>query len=919
MRGVAIALLTELTRVGPLAVEDLAGRLGQPSAAVEQVLVDNDFVFEPTGPDQMWRVLSTESFGRALSLNRPLRQWQVEALQKWFLSGRAGVVEAVTGAGKTDVALAAIVEARRRGLAALVVVPDRQTADAWLRALAIAIPSSIVHRVDAGTGPVDAFPILVAESSMLGDRRLRFGSRERLLVADEVHRLTVADYASLSTIGATRDKLALTATYEWPDLRAERVLKPFFREVIDGCDYQRAVKDGLLDPPGVINVGVHFSTTESDDYRAASDKVSAAARVLQDAGDGAPDGVVVLARRLDADAAPGPLTATARALLHADRDRRLILSRCAQKVSVVATVRQVIRRTGSIGVYFDYNGTEVTDRAEVPAFGTEPGQHRVGVITAAPKTRAAMTSQMSRVLSLTAHTPSLFVCVYVNGTIEDPEVDSHAVDFSPLREIAGAVSDVSTSDVAATLTSRIYETPSGSERADKPVADKEVPLESADTWSVTDAIYDIFDEHQGFPLWSEVKELLPDIEADQALRGGVDGVSWMPIGAAIVGSGGLKKTSRSERLIALAALAELFEALGHKDVELSDLTDTLVGESRLFERLKTGRITELWRAMGGQLVAPRARQRDPFVAAGEDVAGAFAEADLDPALRRVLVAFTTAVQARGGTVRDLGGSRKDEVEVTDARGVRRHVRLATDSGGTWNLPRSELNQASGAVRVFVNPLNHKTFYIFTAAEFREVARDSARRSSARPQGKAKSKFVNLEKSALVAGLDRWDKLGALASEGAVPNVRDDQSPERSTPARVRVTPVVVDSPRPTGKPRNAPVPRVPKPAAPESSGHPVFDSVGRVHVSLTTEAGTVRGLFDTATGHLDVSEAPVASRYGGKQFRNAATASAAIRSMSERRTVFTDGLTDWLVEGTNGQRLVDYLSPESWLVKVPRK
>ena len=39
--------------------------------------------------------------------DRELYRWQFDALMSWLQCGRRGVIEAVTGSGKTDVAIAA--------------------------------------------------------------------------------------------------------------------------------------------------------------------------------------------------------------------------------------------------------------------------------------------------------------------------------------------------------------------------------------------------------------------------------------------------------------------------------------------------------------------------------------------------------------------------------------------------------------------------------------------------------------------------------------------------------------------------------------------------------------------------------------------------------------------------------------------
>jgi len=56
-----------------------------------------------------------------------LRDWQVEALQKWKEKGCRGIVKAITGSGKTRLGLEAIKESRKT----LVVVPTVALQTQW--------------------------------------------------------------------------------------------------------------------------------------------------------------------------------------------------------------------------------------------------------------------------------------------------------------------------------------------------------------------------------------------------------------------------------------------------------------------------------------------------------------------------------------------------------------------------------------------------------------------------------------------------------------------------------------------------------------------------------------------------------------------------------------------------------------------
>ncbi|MBT6446047.1 MAG: DEAD/DEAH box helicase, partial [Acidimicrobiaceae bacterium] len=79
--------------------------------------------------------------------DRYLYEWQLDALTAWLACGRRGVVEAVTGSGKTDMALAAIADAHRRGLFVMVVVPTRVLIAQWHERLVTAFPDLKIGRL----------------------------------------------------------------------------------------------------------------------------------------------------------------------------------------------------------------------------------------------------------------------------------------------------------------------------------------------------------------------------------------------------------------------------------------------------------------------------------------------------------------------------------------------------------------------------------------------------------------------------------------------------------------------------------------------------------------------------------------------------------------------------------------------------
>src|SRR3954449_3041945 len=100
--------------------------------------------------------------GAALA-RRELYRWQLDALISWLRCGRRGVIEAVTGSGKTDVAIVAASDALRRGRFVLVLVPSRVLMEQWHGRLTAAIPDARIGRLgDSGKDVPESCDILVA-------------------------------------------------------------------------------------------------------------------------------------------------------------------------------------------------------------------------------------------------------------------------------------------------------------------------------------------------------------------------------------------------------------------------------------------------------------------------------------------------------------------------------------------------------------------------------------------------------------------------------------------------------------------------------------------------------------------------------------------------------------------------------------
>lgn len=205
--------------------------------------------------------------------------WQEEAFEAWAESGHCGIVEAVTGAGKTRLGLAAISEALRQGRQALLLVPTIELLNQWFKETRELLPWAEVgrlgdqHRDNFGT---HQFLIATIQSALAvmqsGEVNSLLGHQSRLLVADEVHRLAGEQFSTvLDESFAWR--LGLSATYERPDDNHLVYLDPYFGGVVYRLWYERAQKDNLIAPFDIALVGVELDPLDFGKYEELTDEI----------------------------------------------------------------------------------------------------------------------------------------------------------------------------------------------------------------------------------------------------------------------------------------------------------------------------------------------------------------------------------------------------------------------------------------------------------------------------------------------------------------------------------------------------------------------------------------------------------------------------------------------------------------------
>ena len=162
-------------------------------------------------------------------MNNYLYAWQLEALSSWLRCGRSGIIEAVTGSGKTNVAIAAIKDARRRDLFVLVVVPSRVLMEQWTKRLLESLPDSRIGRLgDNFSDRADDCDILVTtRHSASAKKPLPPDGKSGFIVADECHGFG-GGVLRKSLLHEYEERLGLTATLERSDDAVDKTLIPYF-------------------------------------------------------------------------------------------------------------------------------------------------------------------------------------------------------------------------------------------------------------------------------------------------------------------------------------------------------------------------------------------------------------------------------------------------------------------------------------------------------------------------------------------------------------------------------------------------------------------------------------------------------------------------------------------------------------------
>ncbi len=414
--------------------------------------------------------------------HRELYRWQLDALVSWLRCGRRGVIEAVTGSGKTDVAIAAAADALRRGRFVLVLVPSRVLMEQWYGRLELALPTARIGRLgDSGRdGPADCDVLVATRHSAAAHRPLP-GAGGGLLIADECHGLGGRTLRR-AMLPQYEERLGLTATLERSDDAVTELLLPYFGGICHRYGFEQGIADGVCARPRVAFVGVALSDQERAEYVAIEQRLVSARNHLRQIREMPlePFGDFMAAVAHLAERDGGADGRAARDYLDAFSKRRQIVAQSIGKYELLGALAPAIRSaegaliftetvraanhainrldphvavdviTGSTGrsrrreILDDLRDRKL-DAVAAPRVldeGIDVPDANLGVVMSASRTRRQMIQRMGRILrrkraGIAAH----FVIMFAKDTLEDPanriERDGFLDEIERISEATG--------------------------------------------------------------------------------------------------------------------------------------------------------------------------------------------------------------------------------------------------------------------------------------------------------------------------------------------------------------------------------------------------------------------------------------------------------------------------------------------------
>ncbi|MBI1262749.1 MAG: DEAD/DEAH box helicase [Rhizobiales bacterium] len=337
-----------------------------------------------------------------------LRAWQREALTLWKSASHRGIVEVVTGGGKTVFALSCIKELGAD--TTLVVVPTVALLDQWWEEAAAFFDLSLDEiNIISSAGNIRPgtinLAVLNTASKITPDRR----KAPYFLIVDECHKAasekfrTALDGTPIATLG-------LSATPDRPyDEGLSEVLIPKLGDIIYSYTYKDALRDKVIVPFELKNIVFELEPERQADYNKLT---KAIARSMSHNGADDEKTIALLLRRARVmNLSINRIRLTLR-LIRAHKGARTIVFH--EDIEACDVIQEILNEAGiRAGVY--HSKLKLRQRAEVLAAyrhgeidvlvtcraldeGFNVPETEIGIIAASTATRRQRIQRLGRVL-----------------------------------------------------------------------------------------------------------------------------------------------------------------------------------------------------------------------------------------------------------------------------------------------------------------------------------------------------------------------------------------------------------------------------------------------------------------------------------------------------------------------------------------
>lgn len=410
-----------------------------------------------------------------------LRSWQVQALDAWEYNSAAGVVEAITGTGKSMVAIAAMHQTLKQGGNCLVLVPTSGLLEQWFRQVNQYLPNARVGKLTSGHESDFSNADVIIATVQTASRRQPKPRSHGLLVADEVHRLGAQNFSKALNASYPR-RLGLSATYERQnDDGVSKYLEPYFGSVIYAYGYKQALIDQVVAPFHLGMVGTDFTPYERGKYELAEDQCRKARTYLVNQCD-YPEEWALFFAYVQATLKRGfkdkEFFQCAK-YIEGFSTKRTLLAEASAKESLLGEISSAFTEQSKALVFTEtkesaYRVAHILSRGANarPLTGDSPGEERErvlkdfgsgkiqvvcaprildegidvpeaewAIIVAASRSKRQMIQRMGRVIRLKADgRPAKILLTYIKNTSEDPAYGGHEAFLEEVRDPASSVS-----------------------------------------------------------------------------------------------------------------------------------------------------------------------------------------------------------------------------------------------------------------------------------------------------------------------------------------------------------------------------------------------------------------------------------------------------------------------------------------------